>query len=317
MSRSACAFSLPLMIFFGSASTSCIKSILINGQIQGTREGSRAFDKIDDFELADSAAASAIVQFEGMHFLAPGNTDALFLLVKGWTGYAYGFAEDELERAEDDGRREDADHHRRRAIGAYDHAIRYGLALIAERAKGFEEVKRADPMLRAWLDKSFAQKDDAETLFWLGYAWLARANLMKDDAEAIAELFVGVAMIERSVAIDPDYNHSSGLSVLAAYHARAAMAELDDAKKLFDEVLVKTQRKSLIVQFNYATRYACARADNGLYTKLLKEVLTAEDGVEDLRLTNTVARRRAKRWLSEKRMLDACGMDPIPVDAAG
>jgi len=38
-----------------------------------------------------------------MHALAPENGDALFLLVKGWTGYGYGFIEDELEAAVDAG----------------------------------------------------------------------------------------------------------------------------------------------------------------------------------------------------------------------
>jgi TRAP transporter TatT component family protein len=290
----------------------CVKKMLINGQIEGTRQASTAFDSIGDWELAYKAASSGIVQFEGMHKLAPDNDDALFLLTKGWTGYGYGFAEDEMEEAQDAGDRELEEHHRRRAIMAYERAIQYGTELLSHRAKGFEEAKKGEADLKAWLEKNFKTPDDGGNLFWAGYAWIARTNLMKDDAEAVAQLWVGVQMIERSVAIDPSYNAYSGLVVLAGYHARTAMAEMDEAKKLFDEAIAKTEGKSLMVQFQYAARYACAKADAGLYGKLLGEVVKAEDPDPNLRLTNTIAKRRAKRWLGEKRMFDACSMEPAP-----
>ena len=59
-------------------------------------------------------------------------------------------------------------------------------------------------------------------------------------------------MIERSVEIDPAYNNYNGTIVLAGYHARTAMAEMDQAKQLFDQLLEKTQHKSLMVLFQYA-----------------------------------------------------------------
>src|SRR5258708_6087096 len=66
--------------------TGCLKQILTDGQIAATRRASVAIDTIGDYELARSAAQSGLVQFEGMHRLAPSNTDALFMLAKGWTG---------------------------------------------------------------------------------------------------------------------------------------------------------------------------------------------------------------------------------------
>src|SRR5688572_26311183 len=125
-------FVLPLCLALSSIG--CIESMLINGQIEGTRRASVAFDTIDDFELAHRAASGALVQFEGMHHLAPENRDALFLLVKGWTGYAYGFVEDEIEQADDDGARELADYHKQRAVRAYDRALKYGLELLGHKA---------------------------------------------------------------------------------------------------------------------------------------------------------------------------------------
>ena len=40
---------------------------------------------------------------EGMHRLAPTNEDALYLLVQSWTGYGFGFVEDDMEDAQDRG----------------------------------------------------------------------------------------------------------------------------------------------------------------------------------------------------------------------
>lgn len=289
-------------------STGCIKKMLINGQIEGTRKASSAFDSIGDYELANKAASSGIVQFEGMHQLAPDNEDGLFLLTKAWTGYGFGFAEDDMEDAQDSGDRELAEYHQRRAIMAYDRAIKYGLELLEHSAKGFADAKQSEPAFGAWL-AHFKGAEDAGNLFWTGYAWMARTNLMKDNAEAVAELWVGVKMVERSVELDPAYNNYTGMVVLAGYHARTAMAELEVSKKLFDQAIEKTGRKSLMVLFQYAARYACAKADAALYTKLLTEVVRAEDPDPNQRLTNTIAKRRARRWLGEKRMFDACSLE--------
>ncbi len=289
----------------------CIKSMLTNGQIEATRQASVSFDTIGDYELARSAASAGMVQFEGMHTLAPDNEDALFLLMKGWTGYAYAFAEDDYEAAADAGNDDLAEYHKKRARMAYERAVFYGVELIKNQKKGFDDARKNDASLRDWLNKSFESKDDAETLFWLGYAWLGRVNIAKDEPTLVADLFVGIAMLDRSNAIDPTIMHYGAETAIAAYHARSAVAELDQSKTMFEDVLAKTQRKSLVVQLNYASRYACLKGDRHLYEGLLNEVLNAEDPDPNQRLTNTVAKRRAKRYLGRQHMLD-CGFDMSP-----
>jgi hypothetical protein len=56
--------------------------ILTDAQIHATRQAA-AFDTVDDFDVARSAAEAGFAQFERMYALAPYNTDALFLLTKG------------------------------------------------------------------------------------------------------------------------------------------------------------------------------------------------------------------------------------------
>ena len=293
-------------------STGCIKAALTNGQISATRDASGAFDTIGDYEFARAAAPGGLVQFEGMHQLAPDNPDALYLLTKSWVGYGFAMAEDDAEAAEDAGDDALAEYHRKRARMAYDRAVFYGLQLLGQRAGGFEQAKKNEQTLVKWLSDNFSN-DDASALFWTGYGWMARVNVMKgDDTEGpalIAELYVGVSMVERAVALEPSMEHYSGLLAIAAYHARSGMAEVAQAKQMFDTVLAKTEGKSLLAQLNYATRYACVKGDAVLYQDMLNKVLQAPDPDPTQRLANAVAKRRAKRWLGKRRAKDQCGID--------
>ena len=298
-----------LVALLSLSQTACIKKMLLNGQIEGTREGAKAADTIGDYELARAASSAGVLQFEGMHRLAPDNEDALYLLMKGWMGYGYAFASDDYEVATLAGDEPVAEYHKKRAKMALDRSISYGIELLEKKGEGFMAAKKNADTMKKYLAENFKDKGDAENLFWLGAAWLARVNVMKE--EYIAELFVGVALLERSRELDPTILWYNSTNLLGAYHARAAVAELDEAKKMFEFVLDKTGRKNLGVQLNYATKYACAKADKDLYEKLLNEVLSAEDPEPTLRLQNAIAKRRARRALTRGAMED-CGFDAKP-----
>lgn len=282
--------------------TSCLKKIIFDGTVASTRKGSGGLDTVADYELARIAASAGMAQFEGMHRLGPDNTDALFLLTKGWVSYGYAFCEDDYDAAVDANNEELADYHKRRARMAYERSVFYGLELLGHSADGFDAAKKNEETFKAWLDKNFDAKEDAESLFWTGYAWLARVNIGKDDPALVGELFIGIDMLEKARQLDESYNHYSVLAALAAYHARTAMSEMDEAQKLFEDALTKTEHKTLLVQVNYATRWACNKGDKALYEKLLNEVLTADDPDPQQRLSNAVAKRRAKRALTKVRM---------------
>jgi len=289
-------------------STGCIKSILTNGQISATREASGVVNTIGDYELARSAASAGMAQFEGMHKLAPDNEDALYLLLQGWAGYGFAFAEDDYEVATDANDDALATYHKKRARMAYDRAIFYGLELLSHTDGGFKDAKRNEATIKGWLAENFDDADDAGTLFWLGSTWLLRTDLEKDDPAVVADLFIGVAFMEQAQKLDPTFNNYSASAALGAYHARSPMAEPEVGKKLFEDALVKTQHKSLLIQLNYAHSYACIKADRALYEKLLNEVVSADDPDPNQRLTNAIAKRRAKRYLSKEHEMD-CGFD--------
>ncbi|MCC6645615.1 MAG: hypothetical protein IT374_08600 [Polyangiaceae bacterium] len=297
---------LALIAALGLGSTGCIKSMLLKGQIKSTRQASSAVDTLHDYEVARAAAYAGLAQFEGMHKLAPTNVDALFMLTKGWTGATFAFTEDEWEVAEDLKQREVAEYHRLRAIAGYERAIAYGIEMFAAMGKdGWADARKSPQAMTKWLKDSFDDKDDAAPLFWVGYAWLGKTNVNKEDPDTVADLWVAIAILERSVALDRTYNFASGLTALAAYHARTPMAELDEAKALFDEAMAQTGNRSLIQKVNYATRYLCAKSDKAGYMKALQEVLDAGDVLPEARLTNAIGKRRARRYLGKARLDDA------------
>jgi hypothetical protein len=294
------------LAFLAVAPSGCISAILADGQIAATRQAAVAVNTIADYELQRGATEAGIAQFEGMHVLRPNNEDGLFLLTQSWGGYAYAFAEDDYDLASDAGNDDLATYHKKRARLAYDRAVFFGLELLSHRADGFEAAKRNSATLAEWLNH-FSSANDAENLFWTSYAWLSRVNLYKDDPIMVADLFIGVAMMEKSVAIDPTLEHWSGTIALAAYHARPA-GEIDQSKQMFDVALAKTERKNLQVQLNYATSYACVKGDRALYESMLNEVLAATDPDPDQRLVNMLAKRRARRGLEKQHMMD-CGFN--------
>ncbi|MEZ4443625.1 MAG: TRAP transporter TatT component family protein [Polyangiaceae bacterium] len=297
-----------LVGLLGLSSTGCIKKILLDGQIASTRKGSTAFNTVSDWEIAYKAASAGIAQMEGMHYLGPYNQDALLMLTRSWSGLAFGFIEDEMEQAQDQ-YGEDAEmvaYHRQRAVAAYSRAIFYGGKLLEMRNPGFEEARKNAETMQAWLREFDEPEEDIENLFWFAQAWLSRVNLLKDKPEYVAELYVGVEIMKRALELDPTWNYGTIHGVMGAYHARTAMAELDQAKEHFDKAIEISEGRSLLVKVNYAAKFYCAKVDKENYVRLLQEVLDAGDPLPEQRLQNTIAKRRAKRLLAPWRM-EICG----------
>ena len=167
----------------------------------------------------------------------------------------------------------------------------------------------ADPTQGHGHDTTFPGLDwgqSAEALLWLGLSWLSRGGVAGDQPEVVADLFVGVALLERSVELDETLAYATGLAALGAYHARSPDAELAEGKKQFERALALTDRKALTVQLMYAQNFACQAHDGALYRALLEEVLAAGDVLPAQRLENVIARRKAARYLGTPR-LKRCG----------
>ncbi len=290
------------IVLISMVASGCIDRMILDGTIKSTRDASSAFDTLSDLEVARIGAGSSLVQVEGMQLLAPDNEDAMFLLLQAWTGFGGAFIEDEWEQAydrnDDDGEAEAAT----RAKNAYDRAIRFGTMLFEQRKPGFVAAQKNFDSIKAYLKGI----DDAEALLWLGAAWMSRGSVAAERPEIVAELFVGVALMERSVELQPNLAYGLGYATLGAYHARSPDAELGEAKDLFEKSLAVSRRKALTTQLLYAQNWACQAHDEPAYRALLQEIIDAGDVLPAQRLENTIAVRKAKRYLGTPR-LKRCG----------
>lgn len=296
---------LPLAVATILVCSGCLDRIILDGTVKGTRDAAKAFDTLSDLEVAKEGAGSSLVQLEGMQTLAPDNEDALFLLTQGWTGYASAFIEDAWERAYDRGDDDEEAFQANRAKEAYDRALKFGTLLLEQRKPGFVAAQKNTDTMKAYL-AGYTAKADAENLLWVGLAWLSRGGVAAERPEVVAELFVGVALLERSLELDETLVYGTGLAAMGAYHARAPDAELAQGKAMFEKALTQTGRRALTVQVMYAQNYACNAHDEKLYRALLDEVLAAGDVLPEQRLENVIAKRKAERYLKTPR-LKRCG----------
>jgi hypothetical protein len=303
----------PVVGLLSLASTGCITKILTDGQIAATRRSAASFDTVGDFNIARTASEASFGQFEALHALAPYNTDALYLLTKAWASYGVVFIRDEIEAAQDADDDAAEARARKRARTAYDRAIYYGLQLMGHTASGFDAAKRDSGALATWLAQSFTEKKDAPTLLWTGIAWLSRVDVMKADEEEgpafISDLFVGVALVERAVALDPAAEHYAGLLALAEYHSRNGVAEPEESRKILDRAFELTHGTLLMVPLSYATAYACVKSDAALYRSMLNRVLATHVDDQNVRVENAIAKHRAERWMNKHRAKDNCSID--------
>ena len=306
-------FGLALAAALALASTSCIKAMLINGQIEGTRKGAEAMNTTGDFEVARIASTAGLAQFEGMHRLAPDNQDGYYLLVKGYASYAFAFAEDDMEREYLKDEDEAGDYHKARAKALYTRAIGYGAQWMENKHPGFEAAaKNGDEKAMQSYLAQFDDASDADILFWTGQAWMGRTNVTK-EAALVGTVYVGKDMIERVVALQPDYERGSPYVLLASFNARTGVAMIGPesfakSKELFEKAKQIGQNKILLPDVQMAMTYACRMGDDTpgrrasfeLYGKLLAGVLNAEAPDADVRLINAIAKRKARRYLSQK-----------------
>ena len=287
--------------------TGCLKKVLIDGQISGTLDGSDAVSTLHDFEIARAVARSGLGTLEGLYKLAPYNENALFLLTRSWAGASFAFTEDDYEAAEEKGDDQLAAYHKLRTRAGFERARFFGIQLLKAKADGFDEAQRNAETMKVWLAKNFRDRKEALDLLWASYAWIGLVGIAKDDPALVSELYIGVAIAERSAELNDKIEHGMVHILLGAYHARTAQSEVEEAKQHFDLAMTINGGKFLPTQLNYATRYYCAKSDRPNYEKTLNDVLAAGDPIPEARLQNLIAKRRARRYLDNKVFQEDCG----------
>lgn len=259
-----------------------------------------AIEQYWDYDTAGAAFPANIIQLEGILRVVPDNEVVIVSAIGAYVGYGNGWIEDRIEVADagDDWR--EAEELRARALIMYERAWDLSKHLLRLRGEDLDEALSLGPdALSQWLNTVLTKPEDAPVAFWAGASLGARINMGMEDMDTIADLPLAKVLLAHSVTLDPDWLFMTPMMTLGVLAASEFPPDMDKAKTIFDEVLAGTERRNLMVQLNMARYYAVNKGDSKLFKELLNEVLDAGDVLPEARLSNVIARRRAKRYLDQ------------------
>lgn len=283
------------------------KPMLYEDSLEWTRQASGAIQTMHDYDTAKETAYGSMGMLEGLHKLVPDNEDGLLLLEKSWSGIAFGFMDDEREEALEKKDDQLAAYHEARARAGFKRAKFFGEELVGLHAKGYKAAQKNADTLRAFLKENFDDKEDAETLLWLAFSIVGRISFDMDNPETVSELWIGVELLEHVTRLDPTLENGSAYTMLGAAHA--GLQDYKAAKDDFDQGEKISKGKLLTNQVTMAMRYYCPKRDKKNYFSMLQAVLAAGDPLPEQRLTNTIAKRRAQRYLNNKMWQADCAFE--------
>jgi len=281
--------------------------MIYDDSLEWTRQASDAFQTMDDYDTAKDAAYGSMGTLEGLHKLVPDNEDGLLLLSKSWSGIAFGFMDDEREEALEKKDEQLALYHEARARAGFKRAKFYGEELLGLHASGYKAAQKNADTLRAFLHENFDDKKYAEQLLWLAFSIVGRVGFDMDNPETVAELWIGIELLDHVTRLDPKLEYGSAFTMLGGTHA--SMKDYKAAQEDFDHAAAISHGRLLTNQLTMARYFYCAQRDKKNYFATLQGILAAGDPLPEQRLTNTIAKRRAQRYLNNKMWQEECAFE--------
>ncbi len=260
--------------------------------------GSPALNRESDLQFAREAFPASLKTMEVFLLNTPENSELLLLLAQGYSSYAFAFIEGDLEAAQLQGTEEEVQDLTRRAVLHYMRGRTYGFMLL-----DFEKLR--DAALAGDLTRTRellrnTDKEDVPGLFWSAYGWISAINLSQDNPDMVAALPIVEAIINRVIALDPDYMGGLPHIMMGVYHAsRPPMfgGKPEEARKHFEIAMKRHGNANLLAPFMFGRFYAPHSQDRALFNKMMAQVLDAKvEDYPDMRLNNEVARQRARFW---------------------
>lgn len=260
--------------------------------------GSVAMDREADLVFARYAFPASLKTLETFLVSSPENRSLLLLLARGYNAYSFGVVEADLERAQLDGPEEAVQELSRRAKIHYLRGREYGFRWLDRPA--LEEAARKGDLEALDAELARLEPEHAPGLFWTVYGWASAVNLAKDDSQMMAGLPVIERLMNRVYELDPHYNAGAPYALLGVYHSSKPPAlggEPAKAKGYFDQGMAEHGEENLLLPYLYARFYAPMVQDRTLFDTMIAKVAAADVTAHpDLRLTNEIARDRARFW---------------------
>jgi hypothetical protein len=192
---------------------------------------------------------------------------------------------------------EDPDRYRNLNTRALDHA-RKGACARSERLcdLGTLDFDRFDRRIEA------LEADDLDPLYVLATTWTGWIDANSSDYVALGDLPRVEALLSWVAERDPQYDDGAVwiyLAVLNSQRPPAAGGRPDLAREYFEKARRITEGENLLINVLMADSYARLLFDRALYVELLDEVVNSPVESADYRLSNAVARDRARLLIEQ------------------
>lgn len=261
--------------------------------------GSVAMDREADVEFARYAFPASLKTLETFLVSSPKNESLLLLVARGYNSYAFGILEGDLERATvEGGTEEEIERLTQRAMLHYLRGSAYGFRLLDD--EELEQAARSGDLQALDARLAKVKEKQAPALFWAGYGWASAINLAKDDPDLVSGLTAVERIMTRVYELTPDYNGGAPILFHGVYHASTPVVfggKPEEAKRYFEQAMREHGDENLLVPFLYARFYCVQVQDKKCFTDLVGHVQKADlTQHPDLRLTNEIARERARFW---------------------
>lgn len=143
---------------------------------------------------------------------------------------------------------------------------------------------------------------DVATAYALAVAWTSWIQANSDDWGAVAQLGKVKYLMERMIELNESYD-SGGPHLYMGGLETVLPASMggnpEKGKTHFERSIALSEGQFLMAKVVYAENYARLVFDQELHDRLLNEVLSADPVVEDMTLTNMVAREQAAALLED------------------
>lgn len=142
---------------------------------------------------------------------------------------------------------------------------------------------------------------DIDALYGLASAWAGRIQQDSGDWNAIADLPKVQLLVERVLALDPNFADGEPhmvLGVLNSLRPASLGGKPELGKAAFETAIAMSQGRNLMAKTLYAKFYARLVFDQELHDRLLNEVIASAPEAPRLTLMNVLAQQQAKALLA-------------------
>ncbi len=294
--RAAPREGVALMVLLALLLPGCsVKRYAINKLGDSLAQGPSTFSSDDDMQLVGDALPFSLKLIESLLTESQNHRGLLFAAASGFTQYAYLYVQqpaDEIESIDIDKCLE----MRSRARRLYIRARNYGLRGLEAEHPGLEKMLRETPDVAV----RKLVKSDVPLAYWTAASWASAITLGKDNPELIADQRIVEALIDRTAALDEQFQAGAIHSFLIAYEPARQGGKGDPlarARSHFERAVELSGEKLAGPYVTYAETVSVSKQDRAEFDSMLRRAVAIDvDGKPEWRLANIAYQRRA-RWL--------------------